>query len=102
MLIKNLEAGFRQPLRKCIRTFDQAPISVQASMLDLSYNVGTGAACKSTAVKRLADKQWRLAYHAMTAFDRAGCKAVEGLRKRREMDDSKRIGELELCLVALE
>ncbi|WP_244614134.1 MULTISPECIES: hypothetical protein [unclassified Brucella] len=43
MLEMRLENDFRQPLRKCIRTFDRAPISAQAAMLDLSYNIGTGA-----------------------------------------------------------
>lgn len=100
-LIMRLENDFRQPLRKCIRTFDQAPISVQASMLDLSYNIGTGAACKSTAARRMSDRQWRAACNAMTAFNRAGGKVVEGLKKRRELGDAWRIGELELCLAGL-
>lgn len=100
-LITRLENDFRQPLRKCIRTFDQAPISVQASMLDLSYNIGTGAACKSTAARRMNDRQWRAACNAMTAFNRAGGKVVEGLKKRRELGDAHRIGELELCLAGL-
>lgn len=100
-LITRLENDFRQPLRKCIRTFDQAPISVQASMLDLSYNIGTGAACKSTAARRMSERQWRAACSAMTAFNRAGGKVVEGLKKRRELGDAQRIGELELCLAGL-
>lgn len=100
-LINRLEKGFRQPLRKCIVTFDRAPISVQASMLDLSYNIGTGAACKSTAARRMAAKDWRGACNAMTAFNRAGGRVVEGLKKRREYGDTQRIGELELCLAGL-
>ncbi|KAB2674862.1 lysozyme [Brucella sp. MAB-22] len=100
-LITRLENDFRQPLRKCIRTFDQAPISVQASMLDLSYNIGTGAACKSTAARRMSERQWRAACNAMTAFNRAGGKVVDGLKKRRELGDAQRIGELELCLAGL-
>ncbi|UWF67382.1 MULTISPECIES: lysozyme [unclassified Brucella] len=100
-LIARLENDFRQPLRKCIRTFDRAPISVQAAMLDLSYNIGAGAACKSTAARRMNDGQWRLACNAMAAFNRAGGKVIEGLRKRREMGDAKRIGELEICLAGL-
>ncbi|MRN66529.1 lysozyme [Brucella sp. 10RB9213] len=100
-LIARLENDFRQPLRKCIRTFDRAPISVQAAMLDLSYNIGIGAACKSTAARRMNDGQWRLACSAMAAFNRAGGKVIEGLRKRREMGDAQRIGELEICLAGL-
>ncbi|QNQ62249.1 lysozyme [Brucella sp. 6810] len=101
MLETRLENDFRQPLRKCIRTFDRAPISVQAAMLDLSYNIGTGAACKSTAARRMNDGQWRLACNAMAAFNRAGGKVIEGLKKRREMGDAQRIGELEICLAGL-
>ena len=100
-LITRLENDFRQPLRKCIRTFDQAPISVQASMLDLSYNIGTGAACKSTAARRMAERKWRDACNAMTLYNRAGGKVIEGLKKRREYGDAQRIGELELCLAGL-
>lgn len=100
-LVTRLENDFRQPLRKCIRGFDQAPISVQASMLDLSYNIGTGAACKSTAARRMSERQWRAACNAMTAFNRAGGKVVDGLKKRRELGDAQRIGELELCLAGL-
>ncbi|WP_454623470.1 hypothetical protein [Brucella anthropi] len=39
--------------------------------------------------------------NAMTAFNRAGGKVGEGLRKRRERGDAQRIGELELCLAGL-
>lgn len=101
MLEKRLEKDFRQPLRKCISTFDAAPIGVQASMLDLSYNIGTGAACSSTAAKRMRERVWERACHAMTAFNRAGVRVIEGLRKRREYGDAQRIGELELCLEGL-
>ncbi|WP_244614133.1 MULTISPECIES: hypothetical protein [unclassified Brucella] len=47
------------------------------------------------------DGQWRLACNAMAAFNRAGGKVIEGLRKRREMGDAQRIGELEICLAGL-
>lgn len=101
MLETRLENDFRKPLQKCIVTFDLAPISVQASMLDLSYNIGTGAACKSTAARRMTERKWREACHAMTLYNRAGGKVIEGLKKRREYGDAQRIGELELCLAGL-
>jgi len=101
MLQTRLENDFHKPLQKCIGTFDTAPISVQASMLDLSYNIGTGAACSSSAAKRMREKNWPAACNAMTLFNRAGGKVVEGLKKRREYGDAQRIGELELCLAGL-
>lgn len=102
MLETRLEHDFRKPLQKCIATFDRAPISVQASMLDLAYNIGTGAACSSSAAKRMREKNWQAACSAMTLFNRAGGKVVEGLKRRREYGDAQRIGELELCLAGLQ
>ncbi|MDH7787632.1 lysozyme [Ochrobactrum sp. 19YEA23] len=101
MLQTRLENDFHKPLQKCIATFDAAPISIQASMLDLSYNIGTGAACSSSAAKRMREKNWPAACNAMTLFNRAGGRVVEGLKKRREYGDAQRIGELELCLAGL-
>jgi len=100
-LYTRLEYDFRRPLQKCIREFDAAPVSVQASMLDLSYNVGVGAACNSTAARLIATGDMRGACYAMTRFNRAGGKIIEGLKRRREYGDTNRIGELELCLAGL-
>lgn len=97
-----LENDFRKPLQRCIRNFDDAPLSVQASALSLAWNVGTGAVCGSTAARRMRVKNWRGACEAMTWFNRAGGRVIRGLKLRREMGDAKRIGELELCLAGLE
>jgi hypothetical protein len=37
----------------------------------------------------------------MTWFNRAGGRVIVGLKKRREMGDASRMGELELCLEGL-
>jgi len=47
------------------------------------------------------DKHWRSACNALTLFNRAAGKVVDGLRKWREMGGAQRIGELELCLAGL-
>jgi lysozyme len=100
-LYVRLENDFHKPLTRCISGFDAAPLSWQAAMLDLSYNVGVGAACKSTAARRARAKDFRGSCHAMTWFNRAGGRVVEGLKRRREMGDASRIGELEICLEGL-
>jgi lysozyme len=98
MLYRRLEIDFHRPLQRCIASFDVMPISVQAAMLDLSYNVGVGTVCNSTAAKRAKAKDWRGTCEAMTWFNRASGKVIQGLKNRRENGDAHRIGEQELCL----
>ncbi|PSH68630.1 glycoside hydrolase [Phyllobacterium brassicacearum] len=101
MLYTRLENDYRKPLQKCVKGFDAMPLSVQASMLDLSYNVGVTAVCNSTAARLASAKDWRGSCEAMTRFNRAGGKVVRGLKLRREDGDLTRIGERELCLGGL-
>jgi lysozyme len=96
-----VEKDFYIPLTKCIDGFTAAPIGVQATFLSAAYNLGTGTICRSTAARLLANGSPKAACHAMTRFNRAGGRVWEGLKKRREMGDKKRIGELEICLEAL-
>jgi len=89
-------------LTKCIGGFDGYPLSWQVSMLSLTYNIGTGAACSSTAARRAISGDLEGSCQAMTWFNKAGGKVVKGLKLRREMGDANRIGELELCLSGLD
>lgn len=100
-LYVRLERDYRQPLAKCITNFERLPISLQASLLDAGYNAGVAAICRSTAAKRAMSKDYAGACQAVTRFNRAGGKVVEGLKRRREYGDATRIGELELCLAGL-
>ncbi|WP_425087758.1 lysozyme [Stappia sp.] len=102
MLYATLEKDYRQPLAKCIQGFEAAPLSWQASMLSLTYNIGTGAACKSTAAKRARAGDFKASCHAMTWYEKAGGRTIRGLQLRRGMGDANRIGELELCLAGLD
>lgn len=101
MLYTRLENDFHKPLTKCIAGFDKKPLSWQAAMLDLSYNIGVGAACRSTAAKRARAGNYVGSCHAMSWFNRAGGRVINGLKKRREYGDKHRIGDLELCLSGL-
>lgn len=52
-----------------------------AAVLSWSYNVGAGAACKSTLVKKLnAGQEW---CSELKKWDKAGGKVLAGLTKRR-------------------
>lgn len=98
MLYRRVYADFYLPLTRCASNITDAPISVQASMISGSYNVGTAAWCRSTASKHIRAGRWKEACAALTAFNKAGGQVLRGLVNRREMGDAQRIGEAELCL----
>ncbi|RWO39488.1 MAG: glycoside hydrolase [Mesorhizobium sp.] len=100
-LQKRLTKDFYPGLKKCIASFDKKPVSWQAVMTSLSYNVGIGAACGSTAARLGRAGQYQSSCLAATAFNKAGGKMIIGLVKRREMGDAQRIGEAELCVSGL-
>lgn len=92
---------FYGPLTKCIAGFDAKPVGWGAAMISLAYNVGVGAACKSTAARHARAGKIRESCEAATAFNKAGGRVLTGLVNRREMGDAKRIGEAELCVSEL-
>jgi lysozyme len=52
-----------------------------AAVLSWSYNVGAGAACKSTLIKKLnANQEW---CSELKRWDKAGGQVLKGLTKRR-------------------
>ncbi|QIG66680.1 lysozyme protein [Rhizobium phage RHph_TM16] len=101
MLIHRVIFDYYLPLVDKVDGFAQAPYSVQASMTSGAYNFGVGAAIKSTAAKRVGQNRYRDACEAQTAFNKAGKMVVRGLVLRREMGDSQRMGEAELCVSGL-
>ncbi|HEV2502317.1 MAG TPA: lysozyme [Mesorhizobium sp.] len=100
-LYRRMETDYHQPLTKCIKGFDGKPLSWQAAALDLSWNVGVEAVCRSTAAKRARAGDHIGSCYAMTWFNKAGGEVVDGLDRRRKFGDASRIGELELCLAGL-
>lgn len=100
-LSTRLLRDFRPKLAACISGFDKKPLSWRAMMDSLAWNIGTGAACKSTAAALGRQGHYQESCIAATAFNRAGGRMIIGLVKRREMGDAKRIGEAELCVSGL-
>lgn len=92
---------FYPKLQGCIPAFDGKPLAWQAMMFSLSWNIGYGAACKSTAAKLGREGRYLDSCYAATAFNKAGGRMVVGLVKRRENGDATRIGEGELCVSGL-
>jgi lysozyme len=92
---------FYPKLRSCIDGFEFKPLSWQAMMFSLSWNIGHGGACKSTAAELGRQGKYVESCQAATRFNRSGGQVIIGLVKRREMGDAKRIGEGELCVSGL-
>lgn len=102
MLLRRLTNDFYLRLVDNVRDYALAPVSVQAALLSLSYNVGVAAAWGSTAAVLIVKHRYREACDAMTRYNRAAGSVSAGLVARREMGDAARIGEGELCVSGLE
>nr|WP_319250517.1 glycoside hydrolase family protein [uncultured Celeribacter sp.] len=59
---------------------------INSAFTDLSYNVGWGAAARSTAAKRLAAGNVDGACYAVTWYNKAGGRVYQGLVNRRQDD----------------
>ncbi|MER9706014.1 glycoside hydrolase family protein [Mesorhizobium sp. M0204] len=108
ILIARVVNDYYKPLTRCIAGFDGLPISLQASLITGAYNFGVNGtskrpgACQSSAARFARAGEYHTACLALTAFNKAGGKVVQGLVNRRENGDSQRIGEAELCVSGLQ
>lgn len=82
---------FEAGMRKCLKSPDAIPDNAYVAFLSLAYNIGTGAFCKSTLVRKLNAGDVRGACNELSKWTRAGGKQVKGLVNRRA-------AERELCL----
>lgn len=95
--IERLEADvamFYAELVPCMKRND-IPVGVQASLLELAFNVGSGPVCRSTMLKKANAGDFIGACNELLRWVRAGGKKVKGLENRRA--DSK----FSLCLTGL-
>ncbi|EPE98626.1 lysozyme [Rhizobium grahamii] len=90
-LLTRVMGDYYLPLTECIADFDRKPVEWQAAAISVTYNVGVGAACKSTFARLAREGRIKESCHAMTAFNKAGGRVVQGLVNRRS-------AELALCL----
>lgn len=86
--------GFHRDMIACAPQLADAPVEVQAAVTSWAYNVGTGAACKSTLARHLRKSEWREACNQLPRWRRAGGQVLRGLVNRRA-------DEQRLCLSGL-
>lgn len=87
-------AEFYAEIERCMTNKD-IPVGVQASMLELAYNVGATPVCRSTMMRRANAGSYRAACDELRKWVIAGGNRVRGLENRRA--DSK----YRLCLQGL-
>lgn len=91
MLARNLVI-YEQGLDRCLTA--AVPGKAKVAFLSWTYNVGVGAACGSTLVRRANAGDVRGSCDELLKWNRAGGRVVNGLTKRRQ-------AERELCLEGL-
>ncbi|MBO0141520.1 lysozyme [Agrobacterium sp. Ap1] len=74
---------FEAGMRACLTKPDSIPEKPYVAFLSLSYNIGTRAFCGSTVARRANVGDIRGACNAITMWDRAGGRVVQGLVNRR-------------------
>lgn len=85
---------FETGMRACMKQPDQVPAGAYVSSLSITYNIGTGAFCKSTLARKLNGGDIRGACDEFLKWDKAAGIRLPGLTKRR-------IAERALCLTGL-
>ncbi|UYW28244.1 lysozyme [Methylorubrum extorquens] len=85
MLLKGL-AEFAEGMEACITR----PMGddVYVAFLDLSYNIGVGAFCKSSVARLYNAGERRASCRAILAWNKAGGRVVPGLVSRREREQA--------------
>lgn len=81
-MLKESVAGYYDRMQACL-TNKSVPVSVQASLLELGYNIGSSALCKSTALQKANAKDYAGACAAVEMWVKAGGLTVRGLVNRR-------------------
>lgn len=93
MLVEGL-VDFETCMRRCLTAPDSIPDGAYVAFLSLSYNVGSGAFCGSTLVRKANAGDLAGACRELPRWNRAGGHVVRGLTNRRA-------AEMKICLESL-
>lgn len=83
--------GFQQQLRGCIGDVPMFQHEWDA-YVSWAYNVGAGAACKSTLVRKLQARDYTGACNELLKWDKQSGRVLPGLTKRRQEEHRKCLG----------
>jgi GH24 family phage-related lysozyme (muramidase) len=83
LLERRLVEDYYLPVVACAPELAQAPVEVQAAITSWTYNVGVGAACGSTLIRKLRAGDLVGACNELPRWNRAGGRVWQGLVNRR-------------------
>lgn len=86
---------YRNGLAACFPALADQPEGVQVAFISWTYNVGIGAACKSTLVKLANAGDMKGACNQLPRWNRAGGSVLRGLTNRRASERDVCLGSLE-------
>jgi GH24 family phage-related lysozyme (muramidase) len=84
--------AYEKGLDRCLKA--DVPIGAKIAFVSWTYNVGVGAACRSTLVRKANAGDLVGACNELPRWNRAGGKVIRGLTNRR-------VSEREMCLESL-
>ena len=94
MLISRL-GQFEDELNKCLDYEETIPVNAKIAFISWAYNVGSGAACRSTLVRKANAGDLIGACQELPRWNKAGGRVLRGLVRRRA-------AEREMCLDAVQ
>lgn len=93
LLTARVTSDYYKPMAACIPGFTSLPIPTQSATTRLAYNIGVGAACKSSAAKLLAKGHIREACNAFLLYNKGRIKGklteIRGLTLRRQREQAE-------------
>lgn len=92
-MLKREIASYEAQLDRCLK--HPVPMGMKIALVSWTYNVGAGAACRSTLVRLANSGDLIGACNQLPRWNRAGGKVWRGLTNRR-------LSERQMCLTALE
>ena len=85
---------------RCLKV--DVPVETKASFISFAYNVGVGATCRSTLMKKANEGNLRGACDQLSRWVFVNGKKFRGLENRRFRGDTQRVSERTLCLSGLD
>jgi lysozyme len=83
-MLGNRLLEFEGEMRKCVRDVDALTDGQFVAFMSFQYNVGSGAFCRSTLVKRVNEGKFIAACNELLKWNRAGGMEWAGLTRRRK------------------
>ena len=88
-------AAYEADLDACLKDPAGIPVKAKIAFVSWAYNVGTGAACRSTLVRKANAGDIAGACDELPRWNKAGGRVIRGLTNRR-------LSERKLCLEGLQ